>query len=101
LNVPVVAVFGPTQPEWFGPRGPEDRVVIRPEFWCRPCFDYCIFDQPYCLRTISVEEVWGAIEGILHRTDASTPERMASLDGCEGVMDERCVRTNVEPKRVF
>ena len=101
LNVPVVAVFGPTQPEWFGPRGPEDRVVIRPEFWCRPCLDYCIFDQPYCLRTISVEEVWGAIEGILHRTDASTPERMASVDGCEGVMDERCVRTNVEPKRVF
>src|SRR5439155_14837006 len=27
LRVPVVAVFGPTQPEWFGPRGSEDRVV--------------------------------------------------------------------------
>lgn len=57
LNVPVVAVFGPTNPVWFGPRGSQDRIVIRPEFWCRPCSDYCIFDQPYCLRTISPEQV--------------------------------------------
>lgn len=57
LGVPVVAVFGPQQPEWFGPRGPNDRVVIRPEFWCRPCQDSCIFDQPYCLRTIEPDQV--------------------------------------------
>jgi ADP-heptose:LPS heptosyltransferase len=57
LGVPVVAVFGATNPVWFGPRGVQDRVLIRPEFWCRPCFDYCIFDEPWCLRTISVEEV--------------------------------------------
>ena len=57
LGVPVVAVFGPTNPVWFGPRGPQDRIVIRPEFWCRPCFDYCLFDEPYCLRTIAPEQV--------------------------------------------
>jgi ADP-heptose:LPS heptosyltransferase len=57
LGVPVVAVFGPQEPAWFGPLGPDHRIVIRPEFWCRPCFDYCRFDQPYCLRTISREEV--------------------------------------------
>lgn len=57
LGVPVVAVFGPQKPEWFGPRGPKDRVVIRPEFWCRPCFDYCIFDEPYCLRNVTPGEV--------------------------------------------
>lgn len=62
LNVPVVAVFGPQRPEWFGPRGAKDRVVIRPEFSCRPCSDYCIFDQPYCLRVISTEEVYRAVE---------------------------------------
>jgi len=77
LRVPVVAIFGPTRPEWFGPRGPEDLLVIRPEFWCRPCFDYCIFDQPYCLRTISVEEVWGAVESIRRRTDTWTREGIA------------------------
>lgn len=61
LCVPVVAVFGPQRPEWYGPRGPQDRVVIRPEFSCRPCWDYCVFDQPYCLRAISVDEVHDAI----------------------------------------
>ena len=57
LSVPVVAVFGPQKPEWFGARGPRDRVVIRPEFPCRPCSDYCIFDEPHCLRTIEPGEV--------------------------------------------
>lgn len=61
LGVPVVAVFGPQKPEWYGPRGPNDRVVIRPEFSCRPCWDYCVFDQPYCLRAISIDEVYEAI----------------------------------------
>jgi len=60
LGVPVVAVFGPQKPEWFGPLGDDNRIVMHPEFWCRPCFDYCIFDQPYCLRTISVDEVVSA-----------------------------------------
>ncbi len=57
LGVPVVAVFGPTQPAWFGPTDPASKAVFRPEFWCRPCFDYCQFDEPYCLRSISVESV--------------------------------------------
>lgn len=65
LGVPVVAVFGPQKPEWFGPRGPKDRVVIRPEFWCRPCSDYCIFDQPYCLRTVTPEQVSGAVSEVI------------------------------------
>jgi ADP-heptose:LPS heptosyltransferase len=65
LGVPVVAVFGSQRPEWFGPRNPYDRVVIRPEFSCRPCFDYCIFDQPYCLRTISIDEVHNAVTNSL------------------------------------
>ena len=62
LSVPVVAVFGPQKPEWYGPRGPHDRVVIRPEFSCRPCWDYCVFDQPYCLRAISIDEVYDAVK---------------------------------------
>jgi heptosyltransferase-2 len=60
LGVPVVAVFGPTEPMWFGPLNPGDRIVIQSGFWCRPCFDYCLFDQPYCLRTIRVDSVLNA-----------------------------------------
>jgi heptosyltransferase-2 len=66
LSVPVVAVFGPQKPEWFGPRGSKDRVVIRPEFPCRPCSDYCIFDEPQCLRNIAPSEVIASVgEAIL------------------------------------
>lgn len=60
LGTPVVAIFGPTEPTWFGPLGQGHSVVIRPEFWCRPCFDYCQFDQPYCLRTVTVDSVYEA-----------------------------------------
>ena len=83
LNVPVVAVFGPQRPEWFGPRGPHDRVVIRPEYSCRPCFDYCIFDQPKCLRAISCDEVCNAIK------DALRPLELQMAEGKRrSIMDE-------------
>ena len=79
LNVPVVAVFGPQRPEWFGPRGPHDRVVIHPEFSCRPCFDCCIFDQPHCLRTISCDEVSDAIKDVLRPMEPRAPESAGAL----------------------
>lgn len=73
LSVPVVAVFGPTEPAWFGPLGERDRIVIRQPFWCRPCADRCVFDQPYCLRTISVNQVLSvATDWIARRISIST-----------------------------
>lgn len=67
LGTQVVAIFGPTEPTWFGPLGEGHSVVIRPEFWCRPCFDYCQFDQPYCLRTVTVEAVYEASAKTIRR----------------------------------
>lgn len=65
LGLPVVAIFGPTQPEWFGPRGDEHRVVIRRDVWCRPCADHCLFGEPYCLRLIPVEQVMEAVAEVI------------------------------------
>jgi ADP-heptose:LPS heptosyltransferase len=65
LGVPVVAVFGPTQPEWFGPLGSQHRVVIRRDVWCRPCADHCLFEEPYCLRLIPVEQVMEAVTEVM------------------------------------
>ena len=80
LAVPVVAIFGSTNPVWFGPRGPRDRVVIRQEMWCRPCFDYCIFDQPHCLRAIEPNDVLqAAIDSLTdarHNVDLPLPAAM-------------------------
>jgi heptosyltransferase-2 len=65
LKVPVVAVFGPQRPEWFGPYGEGHQVVIRHEMWCRPCADQCRWKEPYCLRLISVEQVMEAVRAKL------------------------------------
>jgi len=65
LKVPVVAVFGAQRPEWFGPWGEGHRVVIRHDVWCRPCADNCIFDEPHCLRLISVDLVMNQAEQAL------------------------------------
>ena len=85
LGVPVVAVFGPQRPEWYGLRGPHDRVVIRPEFSCRPCWDYCVFDEPYCLRAIIVDEVYDAMKNQMNlileskRTNASSADQVETV----------------------
>lgn len=65
LKVPVVAVFGPTQAEWFRPFGEEHRIVIRNDMWCRPCADRCRWKEPYCLRLITVEQVMEAVSAVL------------------------------------
>jgi heptosyltransferase-2 len=79
LSVPVVAVFGPQKPEWFGARGPRDRVVIHAEFPCRPCSDYCIFDEPHCLRTIEPGEVIASARQALLELRA---ERCLTIASC-------------------
>jgi ADP-heptose:LPS heptosyltransferase len=75
LGVPVVSVFGSTKLEWFAPLGDGHRVVIRSGFWCRPCGDRCIFDKPYCLKTITVKEVFDAsAEAILSLGGSKRPD---------------------------
>jgi heptosyltransferase-2 len=61
LGVPVVAIFGPELPDWFGPLGAGHQIVIRKGMWCRPCWRKCKFAEPYCLRLISVEDVMQAV----------------------------------------
>jgi heptosyltransferase-2 len=97
LGVPVVGIFGPTEPTWFGPLGEGHQVVIRPEFWCRPCFDYCIFDQPYCLRLVTVESVYEAAADALrtilsaagpsNRSSARKPGSMNMISRVEHAAD--------------
>jgi heptosyltransferase II len=65
LGVPVVAIFGSTFPEWFRPPGDSHRVVVRRDMPCRPCGDHCLFDEPYCLRLIPIEQVMDAVEETL------------------------------------
>jgi heptosyltransferase II len=72
LKVPVVAVFGPQRPEWFGPIGEGHRVVIRHDIWCRPCGDQCRWEEPYCLSLIPVEQVMHEVEDVLKNVPTRT-----------------------------
>jgi lipopolysaccharide heptosyltransferase I len=60
LNVPVVAIFGPTDPGRTGPYG-KGHIVVRKEMPCSPCFKkYC--RDLLCMESVSVKEVKSAFK---------------------------------------
>jgi heptosyltransferase-2 len=72
-NVPVVGLFGPTNAQRLHPWAPR-QVVVKQNLACMPCFFYssrplrCGANLNYaCMREISVESVFAAVEGLLDR----------------------------------
>lgn len=64
LGVPVVAIFGSTEPQLTGPIG-ENHVVIRRHVECSPCFlRECPIDFR-CMKELTTEEVARAMMSIL------------------------------------
>jgi lipopolysaccharide heptosyltransferase II len=64
LGVPVVAIFGSTDPDLTGPLGNQHRV-IRHRVPCGPCFlRECPIDFT-CMRQVSSQEVVAAIKSVL------------------------------------
>jgi predicted lipopolysaccharide heptosyltransferase III len=65
LGIPVVALFGPSNPAEWGPRG-ESVEVIYKGLDCRRCFHpTCKRGEESCMKQISVEEVFAAAERML------------------------------------
>jgi len=70
LDIPVVALFGPTVRGFgFFPRG-EKSIVLEKELPCRPCSlhgtNRCRRQNKECMEKITVDEVERAIENLLH-----------------------------------
>ncbi len=68
-GVPVVTIFGPTDPRFgFAPHGSKS-VTLSKELWCKPCSTTgkkdCFRDQHYCMQMITVKEVEAAALKIL------------------------------------
>lgn len=59
LNIPVIAIFGPTNPLRTGPYG-SNHVIIRRDIDCAPCYKKTCKDIK-CMEDISVETVYKAI----------------------------------------
>jgi heptosyltransferase-2 len=69
VGTPVVALFGPTVPEFgFGPRGADDVTLERGGLECRPCSrhgpDICPLGHHRCMRELSVEVVAQAVTSV-------------------------------------
>jgi ADP-heptose:LPS heptosyltransferase len=73
VGTPLVAVFGPSDPARYGPRGAYDRVV-RVDLPCSPCNRIrlpparCIGHTPDCLAQIGPDRVFAAAREVLHES---------------------------------
>jgi heptosyltransferase-2 len=63
LGVPVIAIFGSTDPERTGPRGEVCRVVRRP-VPCAPCLKSECPEDRRCMELISVDEVYEEVKAM-------------------------------------
>lgn len=70
MGTPVVALFGPTDPQTTGPLGEGHQIIYHP-IACSPCLlRECPTDHE-CMKAISVEEVLAAVEKVLNRPQTS------------------------------
>ncbi|MFH1198781.1 MAG: lipopolysaccharide heptosyltransferase II [Candidatus Omnitrophota bacterium] len=69
LNIPTVAIFGPTNEEKYGP-WPDVHYVVKKNIFCRPCEQaQCRFFSLQCMQFIKVEDVLREVRKILETTD--------------------------------
>lgn len=72
VGVPVLAVFGATDPKRTGPYGARHRVITTPDLDCRPCFsDECRRGDLACLDRVAAGAVAGAALEMLKSAGAS------------------------------
>ncbi|MBP7362149.1 MAG: glycosyltransferase family 9 protein, partial [Nitrospira sp.] len=72
MGTPVVAIFGPTYPQRWGPRGGPAQVIYK-GLDCRACYHpTCLRGDDSCMQQIAVDEVFTAASRMLERTPART-----------------------------
>ena len=70
LNIPTVAIFGPTDANKYGPTATRHRTIRR-QLFCSPCEQaLCRFSHE-CMRFITAEEVFAAANELLKRREGS------------------------------
>jgi len=68
VGVKALSIYGPVDPNVYGPYPPEEHVTVQKGLPCQPC--YRRFRMPHCshiscLRDLSVEEVYRKVQNIL------------------------------------
>ncbi len=80
VGTPVVALFGPTDPQRHMPPS-ENATVLMRRLSCQPCYKgVCHYSEKLaCLTRISVEEVFDAVKRHLQQAPALSPSSKPSL----------------------
>ncbi|HET9961233.1 MAG TPA: putative lipopolysaccharide heptosyltransferase III [Nitrospiraceae bacterium] len=74
IGVPVVALFGPTYPQRWGPRGAPSRIIYK-GLDCRACYHpVCLRGDDNCMRLITVNEVFDACVALLAKAGKASNE---------------------------
>jgi heptosyltransferase-2 len=64
FDIPVVGIFGPTDPSYIGPQNSRSRVVRAEELECVPCnLRGC--EEKECMKNLDVQKVFNACEELL------------------------------------
>jgi len=94
LNISIVAIFGPTDDEKYGPWS-EKFLVVKKELFCRPCEKaQCRFKTLDCMKLIKVEDVLTAVKKILMVTRHQTPDTSHQAQGTSQYKRILVVRTD-------
>ena len=65
LELPVVAIMGPTDPKTHGPYN-ENSIVLQADIKCKNCWNRkCKRDKHYCMKKIEVVNVLNAVEKVM------------------------------------
>ncbi len=65
LGVPIIGIYGPTNPSLSGPVSP-DTTVLRSTIWCSPCYNMkdpadCRFYTTQCMKNITPTQVFEVV----------------------------------------
>ena len=66
-GIPTFTIFGPQITEWFAPLNPKGQCFEGKPCPYKPCFDYCRYPAPFCLRDITAEDIWEKFEPFVKR----------------------------------
>jgi heptosyltransferase-2 len=62
---PTFTLFGPQLHEWFAPLHAASEIFEGKACPYKPCSDYCRFAEPFCLRGITVADIWPRVEAFV------------------------------------
>ena len=67
-DIPVVALFGPTDPDYVGPQN-EQSIVVREKMQCVPCYLNQTCTEIDCMRQLKTDRVMDACRRLMDRKD--------------------------------